>query len=188
MLDYGIQVNCKNTQIITVRWTAPEKDFALNVDGASKGNPGMAGGGGCFRGPSGQLILGFAYFYGKGSNMVAEGRALLDGLRLAKSHNIKISAIFTDSQVLIGLLKNGKDPPWSLIPWWSALKQLILQINCPIMHTYREGNQLADALANYAVQTGRNTEFDSIKGLPPRARGYALADIRGIPNIRVTAV
>lgn len=85
--------------------------------------------------------------------MVAEGRALLDGLRLAKFHDICISAIYTDSMDLIELLKTNSAPPWSLLPWWGALKQLISLFHCPIMHIFREGNQLTDALANHAAQS-----------------------------------
>ncbi|MQM14326.1 hypothetical protein Taro_047256, partial [Colocasia esculenta] len=46
--------------------------FLLNVDGASKGNPGTCGGGGCIRDRSGNLKLAFAHNYGFGGSLVAE--------------------------------------------------------------------------------------------------------------------
>lgn len=97
---------------------------ALNVDGSRKGNLGVSGGGGCFRDAHGNLLLGFSYYYNRGINIVAEGRALLDGLRLADLHSIPTSIIYTDFKVLIELLKGIGSPPWSLFPWWSQLRDL----------------------------------------------------------------
>lgn len=154
------------------------------MDGASKRNPGPSGGGGCFRNPHGQVKLGFSYYYGIGSNMVAEGRALLDGLRLAQLHNIRLFAIFTDSQILVELLNKKKDPPWSLLPWWNSLLHIYYTLDCPIIHIYREANQVAGALANYAVLIGGNSEFSSTRELPMLAKCYAIADANGIPNVR----
>lgn len=144
----------------------------------------LLGGGGCFRNQHGQLKLGFSYYYGIGTNMVAEGRALLDGLRLAQYHKINISAICTDSLALIQMIRNRSNPPWSLVPWWNSLLQMISRFHCPIYHSYREGNQLADSLANHAVQVGCNEEFTSIRDLPLIAKSYAIADARGIYNFR----
>lgn len=183
--DFGLSVFTPIIAFSLVRWKSAEILFTLNVDGSSKGNPGPSGGGGSFRSHSGQFKLGFSYFYGIGSNMVAESRALLDGLRLAKLHSIPISAIHSDSKALVTLLTT-KDaaPPWSLLPWWEELKSFILTFHCPIMHIFREGNQLADALAKYAVQTGCNHEFFSLRELPCVAKGYVIADANGLPNFR----
>lgn len=181
----GLSIHCPSHSFILVRWKAAVNHFTLNVDGASKGNPGLSGGGGCFRNIQGHLRLGFSYFYGEGSNMTAEGRALLDGLRLAQLHRIRLAAIYTDSMALIMLLnQENASPPWPLLPWWGELKDLLLFYSCPVMHIYREGNQVADSLANIAVQTGGNQEFLSLRELPIIARGYAIADAIGLPNFR----
>lgn len=181
---FGLVANSPKILFIIVRWKYAEFGYTLNVDGASKGNPGLAGGGGCIRDPRGQVCLGFSYFYGFGTNTVAEGRALLDGLRLAQLHNISISAIYTDSMVLLMLIQSKQSPPWSFLPWWEALTELISHFHCPIRHVYREGNQLADALANHAVHVGHNQEFAFLQDLPQMAKGYAISDANGLPNFR----
>src|SRR4051812_29938325 len=48
-----------------VRWVKPPHNcIKLNVDGASKNNPGEAGIGGLFRDSFGNLIIGFASYLG----------------------------------------------------------------------------------------------------------------------------
>lgn len=181
----GLHINCLKFAFTVVRWQPAEDYITLNVDGSCKGNPGLSGGGGCFRNYHGHVILGFSFFYGSSTNMTAEGRALLDGLRIAKLNNYRLSVIYSDSLSLVLLLTMKADPPpWLLLPWWGEIQSLLQALNCPIKHTYREGNQLADALANHAVRIQRNEKFFSLKELPSLARGYAIADAIGLPNFR----
>ncbi|MQL85627.1 hypothetical protein Taro_018150 [Colocasia esculenta] len=80
----------------------PLVDFCLNVDGASKGNPGICGGGGCICDKHGKLLLAFANFYGVGKNIIAETRACMcDGLRLAHFLGVRLSAIYSDLSTLV---------------------------------------------------------------------------------------
>ncbi|MQL73050.1 hypothetical protein Taro_005399 [Colocasia esculenta] len=82
----GFSLNIKHVSFKLIRWIPPSKGLVLNVDGASKGNPGTCGGGGCVRDCNGNLLFAFAHFYGFGSSLVAESRSLCDGLRLALDH------------------------------------------------------------------------------------------------------
>lgn len=186
--QWGLFVHCKVIQISVVIWNAPVVAFALNIDGASKGNPGPAGGGGCFRDCSGKMLLGFSYYYGIGSCIVAEGRALLDGLRLAKLHGILLSIIYTDSKVIYDLVKGNGYPPWQLVPWWSSLKDSFQLSSIPIVHIFREANLMADSLAKVAVDRGRNSEFFSMRELPDVVRKAARADALGIPSLRIRRI
>lgn len=52
----------------------------LNTDGASLGNPGVAGAGGVIRDASGDWLVGFMLHLGVCSNMVAEMEAARFGL------------------------------------------------------------------------------------------------------------
>ncbi|MQL71213.1 hypothetical protein Taro_003538 [Colocasia esculenta] len=69
-----------------VRWIPPEHGLILNVDGSSKGNLRVCGGGGCIRDSKGNLMVAFAHYYGFGSSLVAEVRSLCDGIQLASEH------------------------------------------------------------------------------------------------------
>ena len=72
-------------------------------DGAVKGNPGKAEGGGIIRWPSDQIISHFAWGLGLTSNNQAEAMALLQGLKQLQKHGIKEALVIGDSQSLIGL-------------------------------------------------------------------------------------
>ncbi|MQM02314.1 hypothetical protein Taro_035080 [Colocasia esculenta] len=68
------QVPIKAVKI--VRWNPPLHGLLLNVDGASKGNPGPCGGGGIIRDTTGTMLVAFSHFYGAGSSLLAEVRAM----------------------------------------------------------------------------------------------------------------
>jgi exonuclease III len=67
-----------------IKWKPPDIGWAkLNTDGASLGNPGIAGGGGIIRDSNGGWVGGFARAIGVTTSVQAELRALKDGLMLA---------------------------------------------------------------------------------------------------------
>lgn len=76
------------------------------------GNLGPSGGGGIIRDAHGQVLASFTSSYGVLSNTVAEGRALLDGLRMAHQLGIQSLRIELDSQVIINWLKYGGCTLW----------------------------------------------------------------------------
>jgi len=70
---------------IMVSWSAPPPGWVLvNTDGASKGNPGPAGGSGVIRGERGEWIVGFMEKMGVCTSTKAELKAVYRELRLAK--------------------------------------------------------------------------------------------------------
>eukprot|EP00253_Pinus_taeda_P028233 PITA_28233 len=113
------------------QWQAPPTGtFMLNFDGASKGNPGEAGFGGIIRDSEGNLNL---------QPIIVEG----------------------DSQILINLatrLQKGSNtrkivPSWRLEARLNALaKQLSNFSAISFSHTKREGNKVADLLANIGTE------------------------------------
>lgn len=108
-----------------VAWVKPCRGkYKLNVNGSSLGNPGFAGGGGVIRDHCGQLIVGFATHYGQVSNNVAEGRALLDGLKLAQQLGIRDIMVELESKVIVRWVKVGKCNLWYLWDYWDDLKSL----------------------------------------------------------------
>lgn len=57
-------------------------------------------------------------------------------------------------------------------------------LDCRIMHVYREGNSVADALAKVACDPTVRRVFHNTKDLPYKARGAVLVDKLGLPSFR----
>ena len=76
----------------------------LNIDGATKGNFCNAGGGVIIRNDKGDMIARFYNWYGFSTNMIAEFRACLDGLRLYHKLDLNRIEIESDSAALIDML------------------------------------------------------------------------------------
>ncbi|KAI3454966.1 hypothetical protein Pfo_011629 [Paulownia fortunei] len=85
----------------TVRW------WKLNCDGASKGNPGMAGAGGVLRDIGGELVAAFSIFLGNSTNTFAELAAIVEGISIAYKYGITHLWIECDAMVMLYLL-NGQ--------------------------------------------------------------------------------
>lgn len=168
-----------------IKWYCPNSGYALNVDGAAKGNPGHAGGGGCIRGSKGEVIFGFSYYYGVGTNMEAEARALLDGLRILVKSGLPVGVVYSDSKVLISMIQSSNHPPWRTYRWWEEIKDIISRNGWKLQHIYREGNSVADVLASLACLTRTNKDFKCWNDLPRRARGCATVDAAGLPSWRL---
>lgn len=62
---------------------------------------------------------------------------------------------------------------------------ILLNLVCVITHIYREGNKIADGLANEAVDRGCNRVYATYRELPKKIKGSFLLDKDDIPNIRI---
>ncbi|MQM15947.1 hypothetical protein Taro_048900 [Colocasia esculenta] len=69
IIDLGFFIQPIVKQCKLVRWIPPLQGLVLNVDGASKGNPGPCGGGGLVRNGFGAVLLAFFHFYGTGNSL-----------------------------------------------------------------------------------------------------------------------
>ncbi|MQL86849.1 hypothetical protein Taro_019382 [Colocasia esculenta] len=136
------------------RWNPPQYGFSLNVDGACKGNPGPCGGCGCIRDSNGDIHLGFAFYYGQGNNMLAEVRALCDGLRLAEHRGLPISTVNSDSLALVHSFNSNMCPSWKCTWWWRIARSSLSKPNIKLVHVYLDTNRMADALTSYACDRG----------------------------------
>ncbi|KAH9302027.1 hypothetical protein KI387_013610, partial [Taxus chinensis] len=136
-----------------VKWHPPESNwFKLNFDGASKGNPGTAAGGGAIRDHKGNLIVAYAGKMGIQTNHFAEALSVLWGLRVARAQNIQNLIVEGDSLNIINLLNQSSSPSWNIKDFISESISISHTFNSiRIIHTYREGNKLADAMANYGI-------------------------------------
>ncbi|KAK6788048.1 hypothetical protein RDI58_016573 [Solanum bulbocastanum] len=62
---------------------------------------------------------------------------------------------------------------------------MILKQGVKIQYIFREGNQLADFLANHAAEIDRKVEYQSFKELPSTGRKIINTDKQQIPTLRI---
>lgn len=132
------------------KWTPPPQDWIkLNFDGASRGNPGIAGLGFILRDHKGQWLAQRAKPLGHTTNNLAELEAVKEGLTLCNRIKIRKLIIEGDSQIILNALRKRTTPNWRIN---SSLEEAIKKIDnieeVIIQHIYREGNTEADKLAN----------------------------------------
>lgn len=172
-------------KIRMVLWVPPNVDeIKLNTDGVSRGNPGIASGGGVFRNHKGDFVLGFSHFYGCHSNMMAEAMAARDGLILAQAHGFNRVWLEIDSQVLLRILIREYHIPWAVWYVISHIHRLLTQMDVRITHILREGNGVADGLANFAADEVQNFTFTSFSDIPRPCKGCVVLDKARIPHAR----
>jgi ribonuclease HI len=131
-------------------WRETLNEWCLFFDGASKGNPGQAGGGGIILDPSGIIHTVYAWGLGHATNNQAEFLALWQGLRQALNLGIESIRIFGDSkQVLETLILKKTPKDCSLAQLYRKSAILFSQFkDSQIHHVLRNLNGQADAQAN----------------------------------------
>jgi ribonuclease HI len=75
--------------------------LTVNFDGGSRGNPGPAAIGAVVSNEDGEIVVGVGEQIGRGTNNVAEYRALLRGIELAKEQGATEVEIIGDSKVVV---------------------------------------------------------------------------------------
>ena len=136
------RANCK--------WAPPPPGWhKLNFDGAARGNPGVSGIGCIINDEDGRWVAKFSSPLPPVSNNVAELEALEKGLQLCRKLGLPRVFIEGDSQIILNAIRQKKTPNWVLN---SKLQEVLLIMSnfedIFISHIYREGNSLADELAN----------------------------------------
>lgn len=158
--------NSNRQQDIPTIWSPPPiNTYMLNFDGASKGNPGSTGYGGAVRNHQGQVLKVFFGSIGWNTNNVAELEGLWRGLNIAQKEGLTPLIVEGDSQIIINMatkIQQGTEAQkvsrsWRMVTRLELL-QLWLRDNKAITfnHIRREGNKLADFLANLGVDRGRD--------------------------------
>ncbi|CAN1144586.1 Putative ribonuclease H protein At1g65750 [Linum perenne] len=121
----------------------------VNVDGSVLRGPTRAAAGGAVRTEDGRAVGAFVANLGSCSVTRAELRGAVLGLELAWSMGYRFVELQLDSRAAIALIQQTGEPSHQ-----HALEVLACQELCrrswvvKIQHTYREGNKVADFLAN----------------------------------------
>lgn len=183
--QFGISVpSVMRDSVIITSWHKPEEGWVkLNSDGCAKGNPGLAAGGSIVRTDSGSVLWGQYDFYGITSNMVAEAKALLQGLKSCVNRGKNQVEIEVDSLVLKHIPDKENSIPW-VICYVRQIRQILAGIVYKLLHTFRENNKAADWLAHWGIQ---ERKFACLEGesLPKQVKGIARMDRSGTPNLRL---
>jgi len=125
----------------------------LYSDGASRGNPGLAGAGAVLLDADGHVIAELTKFLGVTTNNVAEYEGFIIGLEEAKRRGIDDLDARMDSKLVVEQMRGRwkiKHPNMKPL----ALKAGALFATFPtrtIAHVPREENAIADALSNRAI-------------------------------------
>ncbi len=129
--------------------------WEIRVDGASRGNPGLAGAGAVIRDPGGVVARELRKYLGVMTNNMAEYSALVMALSEAKAMGVAEVEVFADSELMVKQL-NGKYKVKSadLLPLYNQASSLLKGFRrYKIVHVYREENSAADKLANEAIDS-----------------------------------
>jgi len=125
----------------------------INVDGASRGNPGPAAIGIVLKNEKAQLLSSISDSIGITTNNQAEYQALIAGLKKAISMGASAVEIRSDSELIVrqmlGIYRVKKQ---QLIPLHQEARRLAGSLaSFKIISVSREENREADKLANMAL-------------------------------------
>lgn len=130
--------------------------LVLYTDGASRGNPGPAAiGAVLYRWTEGGPLVvvdQVSKAIGNATNNVAEYRAVIAGLEMARAHDPELLWLRADSQLLIRQLEGRyrvRNPV--LAELHREARLLLSEIPHRLQHVPRDENAVADGLANLAL-------------------------------------
>jgi ribonuclease HI len=128
--------------------------FEAYIDGGSRGNPGDAGLGVYIPG-----VVRIAEYLGVGTNNFAEYSALSTALRFAVFAGCDDLTVFADSELVVKQINGEYQVKTENIRllYDAAQRWIRLIPSFSISHVRREANKEADKLANFAMDTHRNS-------------------------------
>jgi ribonuclease HI len=143
----------KETFLKEVCWQPPLIGWLkCNIDGVAAGCPGNASCGGVFRNHSADFILSFAEPLGLSTSYFAELCGAMRAIEIAFQNNWHDIWIETDSCLVVSAFQcPNRAAPWVLRNRWRNVVHMVKGMNCLVTHIYREGNQVADLMANHGL-------------------------------------
>lgn len=137
------------------------KHIYVFTDGASRGNPGLAGIGIAVKDVEGNIIETHRKFVGNATNNTAEYTALIESVRFLNKLKSDFDVINfqLDSELVVKQIKGEykirhKDLIKLSLEFWKEIKKL--NKNFTVTHIPREENKVADKLANEAIDEHKN--------------------------------
>ena len=130
----------------------------INTDGAARGRTGESSCGGVIRDFQGLVVKAFCENLGHSRTALeAEIRGFMRAIHFAVDQGLHFTHriwLETDSMQIVKLVhSNSSDVPLSVRDDWIITLDVIKQLQCLVTHIYREGNSVADKLANFAIDS-----------------------------------
>jgi ribonuclease HI len=128
-----------------------------HVDGGARGNPGPAGYGVAIQDAAGHPVAELSEYLGHHTNNYAEYQGLIAALRYASENKITALKVVSDSELMVRQMKGiYKVRHPELRKLYDQAQQLVKGLAYfEIRHAMREHNQIADRLANDAMDRGK---------------------------------
>ncbi|XP_070034648.1 uncharacterized protein LOC142175248 [Nicotiana tabacum] len=105
----------------------------------------------CIKDGIGDLIYAQVDAVEDATNNIAEAHAILEALRYITKIHFAPCIIETDSLLMKNVLDEIWEPPWSIANQVDEIKSLLSRGVFHLDHVLREGNKLADHLANVTL-------------------------------------
>ncbi|KAH0777307.1 hypothetical protein KY290_008718 [Solanum tuberosum] len=177
---------CPSVKVTQIKWEFPlEGWIKYNTDGASRGNPGLSSYAFCLRDEKGDLIHAEGASINNTTNTVAEAKAILEASKHCKQALYNKIIIQTDSMLLYKVLGGQWESPWIIRDMIEEIKTNLVNIQHIVQHVMREGNQLADYIANQAIEHG-NCIYTGFASLEPNGRRILNSDKIQSPYLRIS--
>lgn len=132
--------------------------IVAHTDGASRGNPGESGIGIQMSDEKGNLLVSLSDYLGVATNNVAEYRALLECIKLARETTCTRLVVYSDSELMVRqVLGSYKVKDSGLKTYFQEVQRLLAEapFSLDIRHVAREENKIADDLANRGINLKR---------------------------------
>jgi ribonuclease HI len=128
----------------------PAVRVVVNVDGGARGNPGPAAAAAVLSSPDGEVLESRGELIGPATNNVAEYRAMLLGIELAKAHGADEVELIGDSELIVRQIRGE----WKIknAPLRELRSEVVKALedfdSWTVRNVPREENEAADALVN----------------------------------------
>jgi ribonuclease HI len=174
----------QSTILREVYWHPPLINWLkCNTDGASCGNPGNATCGGIFRNSAAEFVYGFAEPLGESTAYIAELSGVIRAIEIAYQNQWNNLWIETDSSCVVAAFQDRHKPvAWCLRNRWKNVLFMTRLMNFMVSHIYREGNQVADSLANHGLSLSSIVFWNTI---PMFVRDCFYKNKHGTPSFRI---
>lgn len=155
-----------------------------NTDGTCRRNLGHSSYAFCIRNSLGNLIYAEAKVLGEVTNMQAKTRVVLHALRYCSSNGRDKIIVETDSMALLKIIHREWRILWSIKEDIEEIHKISAKMTIRVTHSYREANQLADAMANLALDGDGELRYLAFQDMPSLCRKILNMDKHQIPSFK----